>query len=114
MGDPSLDFVTKIPDKLEIEVIDQVYAKAQELEIKALVDNEPLGNVQVGFYKDNALLATGFTDENGSARVPIMLSSDGNLEIRAIAHNKIPAYKVVEVIPESLRAFLDLFFGLFN
>lgn len=97
MGDPTLDFVTRIPQPISISSASQVPPSQQNYNVNISTSKGAIENALVGIYKDGTLLGAGYTNASGNVTISIDPITPGTMVVRTTAHNCMPASKSVVV-----------------
>jgi hypothetical protein len=95
-GDPSLVVRTKIPQQINLSYMPAIFMGLPLFEVDA---GEP--NIHVCLSREGEIVATGFTDENGSVSLDLSNAQQipGELMITATGFNKITSWQTIQMIP---------------
>ncbi|MGQ9707920.1 MAG: C25 family cysteine peptidase [bacterium] len=95
LGDPTIDIWTETPRPLSITTPDTIVTGSQSLTVTVLEGSSPASGATVTAYKENEVLATGYTNASGHVNINIHPLTAGELRITATRHNNLPAMETV-------------------
>ncbi|MCD6177411.1 MAG: T9SS type A sorting domain-containing protein [Candidatus Cloacimonetes bacterium] len=89
LGDPGLQILTDIPKELELIYDTEIPNSANFIEVQLNNFENDLAEFTIAITSENSLMATGITDANGIAIIPINLPA-GDYEVTASKYCYIP------------------------
>ncbi|MEA2095589.1 MAG: C25 family cysteine peptidase [Candidatus Cloacimonadota bacterium] len=89
LGDPGLQVLTDIPKEIELTFDPVIQASANFIEVQINISEDDLSGFTIAITSEDNLIATGTTDANGTAIIPIELQI-GNYEVTASKYCYIP------------------------
>ncbi len=102
-GNPSLPLWTDIPINLTIQKPDTIQTGSQTLRIIVRSQGQPIGNAKVGVYKENEVLTSGYTNNQGILDILINPITPGYLYVMAYKKNYYPKEESIYVITGTPR-----------
>ncbi|MDA3814209.1 MAG: C25 family cysteine peptidase [Candidatus Cloacimonetes bacterium] len=89
LGDPGLQILTDVPKEIELTFDPAIPSSANFIEVQIDVSEDDLSEFTIAITSEDSLIATGTTDVNGIAIIPIDLEV-GNYEVTASKYCYIP------------------------
>ncbi|MDP8202468.1 MAG: C25 family cysteine peptidase [Candidatus Tenebribacter burtonii] len=89
LGDPGLQILTDIPKELQLIYNTEISYSANFIEVQIDNSENDLAEFTIAITSDDSLMATGITDANGIAIIPINLPA-GDYEVTASKYCYIP------------------------
>jgi hypothetical protein len=96
LGDPGLQILTDVPKEIELIHNNEIPFSDNFIEVQIEIAEEDLSEFTIAITSEDSLVATGTTDANGIAIIPIDLPVD-NYEITASKYCYIPITNNLEV-----------------
>jgi len=107
LGDPGLQILTDIPKEIEVTHDSNIPLSANFLEVQISNSEDDLAEFTIAITSEDSLVATGITNADGIAQIPIDLSA-GDYEVTASKYCYIPVTNELEVTTNANLA-LDSF-----
>ncbi len=98
MGDPSSDFVTRIPQSPVIDCPDGTTPNEQDFEVNVMIGSMPVQGAIVAVNMNGIMIGAGYTDASGLAIVHITPTEPGEAVIVVTGHNLIPTQKPLMIM----------------
>ncbi len=98
MGDPSSDYVTRIPQSITINSADATTPNEQDFAVNVQVGGSGSEGALVAIRMNGQLLGAAYTDGNGDANVHIVPPEPGFGTILVSGHNLIPEEKPLMIM----------------
>ena len=90
MGDPATDMWTGYPEALSVVYPALVAVGANAVPVRVTSGGGPVAGARVALFKEGEIRSIGYTDDSGSALLPISGYSAGALTVTVIGHNYHP------------------------
>ena len=96
LGDPGLQILTDVPKEIELIHSNEIPFSDNFIEVQIDITEDNLSGFTIAITNEDSLVATGITDANGIAIIPIDLSVD-NYDITASKYCYVPITNDLEV-----------------
>ncbi|MCF7919929.1 MAG: hypothetical protein K9N06_08445 [Candidatus Cloacimonetes bacterium] len=96
LGDPTLNIWTDVPKECELNIVGDIPAGQNYLEINITSDDDVVEGFRIAITTDGELLAAGMTNSNGNAYIPVLLTA-GEYTITASRYGYTPAVETIEI-----------------
>jgi len=117
LGDPSLQVWTGVPSPMVVASDPPTIPVGQATDVSVTVTSqtsEPIGDALVCFSNDSDNYVYGYTDGSGEVSLPLLPTSEGEVDVTVTAYNMIPYFGSIDVVapcppeePTSLAAETD-------
>jgi Peptidase family C25/Propeptide_C25 len=106
LGDPTVEIWTDVPKSCELELASEIPVGQNYLEISLSSEDDQIEGFRVSVTSDDGLLATGITNNNGNAYIPLEMPI-GDYTVTASRYGYIPAVEEIEVIAADALGIMD-------
>jgi peptidase C25-like protein/VCBS repeat protein/flagellar hook capping protein FlgD len=104
LGDPELRLWTCDPRTLQVSAPGSIGAGDASVPVTVAIGGQPLYGARVTLYKAGDLYATGLTDGNGAATLPVHIASTGAITLTVTGFNCRPYQATITVGTGSTEA----------